>query len=100
MNSTYRYHLTRRERAARQRDVAWARVRGATVGTLTVSVAAAAVGAVVLAAPSTPSATTYIAPVSGGATGALTPGSGTPAGTAPIPAAATQQAPVALTGGS
>lgn len=89
--------LNPRERAALQRDVAWARVRGATVGTLTASVAVAAVGAVLLAAPSTPPPSTAVAPVTTGAAGSR---GVTPAGSVPAPAAATQQAPVAVTGGS
>lgn len=87
--------LITRERAARQRDAASARVRRITIGAMTASVALAAGGAVVLAAPSAPpSVASSVPAVASGAT----PGASKAGGV--TMSAAGQPGPVAVTGGS
>lgn len=79
----------RRGAAAANRDTARARVRWLTVGVMAASVGVASFGAVALAAPATPAATSA-------STSAVAATKSGPA----VTAGAAKQAPVAATGGS
>lgn len=86
-----------RQQAVRQRDAAQVRVRRLTIGAMTLSLAAATVGAVILGTPSTPS-TPAPAAASGQTAASATVTTNGKAGV--TVARAAQAAPVAVTGGS